>query len=126
MFTQKDFSQIAGKGMDEQVIRKQIDRFIAGFPFIRLVRPATAGDGILKFDDKQQDFYQKYFEKKLPTLKVLKFVPASGAASRMFKHLFEFINYFLCFIIVYRNRNIICMKRFYRKRHSDEFSIVCI
>ena len=90
MFNQQDFNQIANKGMDMQVIQKQIDHFVAGFPFIRLARPAVAGDGILKFNDEDQQFYLKYFEDKLPSLQVVKFVPASGAASRMFKHLFEF------------------------------------
>lgn len=90
MFNQHDLKQIGSKGMDLQVLQKQIDHFIAGFPFIRLVRPAIAGDGILKFNDGQQQFYLEYFEKKILTLNVIKFVPASGAASRMFKHLFEF------------------------------------
>jgi hypothetical protein len=90
MFSQQDLTQISLKGMDLQVIQKQIDHFVTGFPFIQLVRPASAGDGILKFDQEQLEFYTGYFEKKLPALKVVKFVPASGAASRMFKHLFEF------------------------------------
>ena len=90
MFNQQDYNQIGTKGIDIHVIHKQIDHFITGFPFIRLVRPAIAGDGLLKFDDEQQQFYLKYFENVLPALKVIKFVPASGAASRMFKHLFEF------------------------------------
>ncbi len=91
MFTKQDFSQIGNKGMDLHIIEKQIDHFVAGFPFIRLVRPATADDGILRFNDEQQTFFLNYFETNLPALKVIKFVPASGAASRMFKHLFEFM-----------------------------------
>ncbi|MCX6266492.1 MAG: DUF4301 family protein [Bacteroidetes bacterium] len=76
--------------MNLPVIQKQIDHFITGFPFIRLDRPAIAGDGIMQFDEEQLRFYIAYFETKLPGLKVVKFVPASGAASRMFKHLYEF------------------------------------
>jgi hypothetical protein len=91
MFTKQDFSQIGNKGMELHVIEKQIDHFVTGFPFIRLVRPATADDGILRFNDEQQTFFLNYFETNLPALKVIKFVPASGAASRMFKHLFEFM-----------------------------------
>ncbi|MDP1621603.1 MAG: DUF4301 family protein [Bacteroidales bacterium] len=90
MFNQQDLVQIAGKGIHLQVIQKQIECFIKGFPFIRLVRPAVAGDGIIRFEDSQLNFYTEYFDDKLPELKIVKFVPASGAASRMFKHLFEF------------------------------------
>ncbi len=89
MFNLQDHNQINSKGIDLEVIRKQIHHFITGFPFISLARPAIAGDGILRFDDEQISFFLKYFEKELPSLKVVKFVPASGAASRMFKHLFE-------------------------------------
>jgi hypothetical protein len=90
MFTQEDFSQISKKGMDLTVIHSQMNHFVQGFPFVQLIRPATAGDGILKFDDGQLNFFLDFFEEKIPDLKVIKFVPASGAASRMFKHLFEF------------------------------------
>jgi hypothetical protein len=91
MFNQKDIDQIISKGTDLRVIHKQIDHFRSGFPYIRLVRPAIVEDGILRFNDDQQKFYLSYFESKLPGLCVVKFVPASGAASRMFKHLFEFM-----------------------------------
>jgi hypothetical protein len=90
MFSPQEISQINSKGMNLQVIQKQIDHFITGFPFVRLVRPAIAGDGIVQFDQEQQQLYLAYFETKQPALKVIKFVPASGAASRMFKQLFEF------------------------------------
>jgi hypothetical protein len=90
MFGQQDLQQIGDKGIELPVIQKQIDRFISGFPFISLVRPATTGDGILKFDTAQLMFYVTFFNDKLPNLQVVKFVPASGAASRMFKHLYEF------------------------------------
>ena len=90
MFTQQDLNQIKIKGIDLPVIRKQIDHFIKGFPFVCLARAATPGDGLLTMDEELKKYFVSYFEKKLPDLKVVKFVPASGAASRMFKHLFEF------------------------------------
>jgi hypothetical protein len=90
MFDQEDINQIKNRGITMPVIQKQIDHFITGFPFIDLVRPATPGDGILSFDDSRQDSYIAHFDRELPGLRVVKFVPASGAASRMFKHLFEF------------------------------------
>ena len=90
MFNPQDLNQITRKGMNLQVIQKQIDHFISGFPFVCLSRPAVPGEGLLTFDAGQLEFYSTFFEKKLQTQKVVKFVPASGAASRMFKHLFEF------------------------------------
>ncbi|MCX6307018.1 MAG: DUF4301 family protein [Bacteroidetes bacterium] len=90
MFNNQDFLQINQRGMELQLIQKQIGHFTTGFPFIRLVRPAVTGDGLLMFNEEEQKFYPQYFEKELPGLTVVKFVPASGAASRMFKHLFEF------------------------------------
>ena len=90
MFTQQDLNQIKIKGIDLSVIRKQIDHFIKGYPFVCLARAATPGDGLVIMDEELKKYFMAYFEKKLPDLKVVKFVPASGAASRMFKHLFEF------------------------------------
>jgi len=90
MITILDEKQIAEKAIPLHIIDKQIDNFINGFPFIQLVRPASKGDGILSFEKEAQSFYQSYFRSVIPNLKVVKFVPASGAASRMFKHLFEY------------------------------------
>ncbi|MCK9204563.1 MAG: DUF4301 family protein [Bacteroidales bacterium] len=90
MFTPNDLEQIGKKGIDLPLIEKQITHFIRGFPFIRLIRPAVLGDGIVSFDEKEQTYYIEIFESRLLTMQVVKFVPASGAASRMFKSLFEF------------------------------------
>ena len=90
MFSREDLDQIRSKQMDLAGIQKQIDHFAAGFPFIRLARPATVNDGIIKFDAAEVMHYTEFFERKSAELKTVKFVPASGAASRMFKHLFEF------------------------------------
>jgi len=90
MFTTKDREQIQSKGTPFSVIEKQIDHFIQGFPFIRLARPAIPGDGLVNFSDREMELLISGFENTLPRIKVVKFVPASGAASRMFKHLFEF------------------------------------
>lgn len=68
-------------------IQKQIERFKKGYPFRRLARPATVGDGIRKLgDDESREFQQRY-EDSLSETSVCKFVPASGAASRMFRDL---------------------------------------
>lgn len=90
MITSRDLKQIEEKNISVHVIEKQIDNFIHGFPFIKLFKPATPNDGILTFTEKEKTFYQEFFRVSLRDKKVVKFVPASGAASRMFKHLFEF------------------------------------
>lgn len=90
MFTSNDLVQIKQKGIEVAKIEKQINHFINGFPYIRLSRPAVLSDGILSFDEIEKDHYIEKYEQLLPELQVVKFVPASGAASRMFKSLFEF------------------------------------
>ena len=68
-------------------IQKQIERFEKGYPFRRLARPATVGDGIRKLGDDESREFQQEYEDSLSETSVCKFVPASGAASRMFRDL---------------------------------------
>ncbi|MEI6901265.1 MAG: DUF4301 family protein, partial [Bacteroidota bacterium] len=88
--TQKDLLQISELGIDNTLIQQQIENFKSGFPFLRLSRPATPGDGIHIFSSDMQELYKNHFEKNAGKYRVEKFVPASGAATRMFKHLYEF------------------------------------
>ncbi len=92
MFDQQDFDQIHAKGIEVKKIEKEIRFFRTGFPFIRLVRPAKINDGIKSLNIYLKDSYINIFEVSVKDLRIVKFVPASGAASRMFKHLFEFWN----------------------------------
>ncbi|MCY3985719.1 MAG: DUF4301 family protein [Candidatus Dadabacteria bacterium] len=66
-------------------IQKQIERFKKGYPFRVLLRPATVGDGIRKLEEHESRALQGQYEDSLPEINVCKFVPASGAASRMFR-----------------------------------------
>jgi hypothetical protein len=59
-----------------------------------LKKPATINDGILKISNQEFQEYAKFFDEKKKNLKLKEFVPASGAASRMFKFLNEFLNDF--------------------------------
>jgi hypothetical protein len=90
MFQQDDLNQIKKKGITLKTLENQLDHFRQGFPFIRLLRPAILDDGIITLSEKQKKEFIRFFEEQAPSLRVIKFVPASGAASRMFKHLFEF------------------------------------
>ena len=85
-----DLKQIEKKGIPLITIEAQLKNFREGFPFIRLIRPAIQGDGIIVFNEERKNELIRLFEAQSPTLNVIKFVPASGAASRMFKLLFEF------------------------------------
>ncbi|PLX15642.1 MAG: DUF4301 domain-containing protein, partial [Marinilabiliales bacterium] len=88
IFTDKDIQQIEDKGLSKDKVEKQIKNFKNGFPYLNILKPATIGDGILLLNNHEIQAYIKLYEDVKP--KSLKFVPASGAASRMFKFLFEF------------------------------------
>jgi hypothetical protein len=86
-----DLKQIHAKGISAQQIELQIGHFKKGFPFVNLAAPATPENGIMQLTDEQVQHWQTYFEDHRVNYELLKLVPASGAASRMFKHLFEFV-----------------------------------
>jgi hypothetical protein len=91
MFLEKDFSQINELGIDLETVYQQINDFKEGFPFMQLQKAATLNDGVMKLTDEQLESFTALYEKKVAKLVPLKFVPASGAATRMFKSLFSFL-----------------------------------
>lgn len=91
MFTANDLKLFQSKGIDVKIIDQQVENFKRGFPFINLIEPATIKSGIKVFTENEVEKLQKYYDRNSVDYEVLKFVPASGAASRMFKSLFEFI-----------------------------------
>lgn len=93
-FSTQDFLQIVGTKIPMDGIQQQLDIFKNGIAKVQLNRPATKNDGIIKLTTDEFQKYSLYFHSKKDTLKLKKFVPASGAASRMFKFLNEFINEF--------------------------------
>ena len=90
MFSEKDLEQFKSKGISEEKILQQIEHFKTGFPFMHLASAATTKYGLIALSEKDEKEYLDQFNGQFENLKVIKFVPASGAASRMFKHLFEF------------------------------------
>ena len=93
MFNDKDLQQMAGKGITQPVIEAQLKRFQTGFPWLRLEAAATVGNGIMRLDAKRQSQCIKAWKDyQAGGATIEKFQPASGAASRMFKNLFAFIN----------------------------------
>jgi hypothetical protein len=90
MFTEKDIDQIRSKQIDTKTIEKQINNFRQGFAPAKLCAAATIGNGLIQFNDNEVGKLKLDFDKLIKGKSILKFVPASGAASRMFKQLFEF------------------------------------
>ena len=93
MLTQQDKELLAKKHISEETLNRQLEQFKTGFPYLRLAGAASPEKGVMVTDDSQQDQYLSAWEDYLKgSHTVLKFVPASGAASRMFKNLFEFLD----------------------------------
>jgi len=93
MLTQQDLKQIALRGISEEQIETQLNEFKTGFPFLKLEAAAAVGNGIVAPSDEERKQYVKAWEQyKAEGKKVVKFVPASGAASRMFKNMFAFVD----------------------------------
>jgi len=87
MFTKEDLAQIEQRGSSVQTVEGQVERFKQGFPWMKIVAPATPSRGIQVLDDAEVEAAARYYEGARINGKC-KFVPASGAASRMFKDLF--------------------------------------
>ncbi|MBU1013973.1 MAG: DUF4301 family protein [Bacteroidetes bacterium] len=90
MLKNNDIEFIKAKGISEAQLETHILNFKSGFPYSNLKSAATAGNGIIKFGNIEIKELVKYFNSESLGREIIKFVPASGAASRMFKHLFEF------------------------------------
>ncbi|WP_298064435.1 DUF4301 family protein [uncultured Rikenella sp.] len=91
MFTQKDLTQLAGRGIDPARAEEQLKAFRTGFPYLTIDRAAVVGDGILKLTPEKAQELAGLYGRAVGKFTVEKFVPASGAASRMFKELYEFV-----------------------------------
>lgn len=92
MLTPEDAKTLSAKGITEAELNAQLERFKAGFPFLRIAASAQVGSGIKRLTSEEEneaiERWQAYLDNGGD---VCKFVPASGAASRMFKALFSFV-----------------------------------
>lgn len=92
MLSQEDLKQIAGKGITEAQVEAQLEEFKNGFPFLRIDAAAGIGNGIVVPGESERAKYiDAWNAYKAEGRKIVKFVPASGAASRMFKDMFAFL-----------------------------------
>ena len=93
MWTQSDLEQLAQRGISVEKANQQMECFKTGFPSLDIVAAASVKKGIMAPKKAEQEEYIAAWENYLKGQhKVLKFVPASGAASRMFKNLFEYLD----------------------------------
>lgn len=93
MFSTADLNQFKSIGIEESVVLKQIDNLKNGFPYLKIKDSAVIGNGIKHLNEEESKnailAWDHYLENGSD---IVKFVPASGAASRMFKDLYEFLN----------------------------------
>lgn len=93
MLDSKALTQLTTKGITEQQIAEQLNCFSKGFPFLEITASASVEKGIHVIPKEDQESLMNEWDRFLETDKrVVKFVPASGAASRMFKNLYEFLS----------------------------------
>lgn len=91
--TDTDLKTLASKGISPEQVDSQLNRFKTGFPYLKIIDSATAGHGIMRLSPEQQKAAAGRWEQYLADGgEACKFVPASGAASRMFKSLFSFVD----------------------------------
>jgi len=90
MFESKDIRQITARGSQIDTVIQQIENFKSGFPLLKIIEAASIYHGLIQLSDKEIQQYIATFDDKVSNgLTLLKFVPASGAASRMFQSLFS-------------------------------------
>jgi len=95
IFTAQDIRQIRDRGMTPEMVLSQLQRFKKGFPFAKLKRPCTLGDGIISLGEEDIQRLSSLYTEAALSGRVMKFVPASGAATRMFKSLLAVHNRYI-------------------------------
>ncbi len=90
----KELSAESELQLSPDEVIKQIKTFEKGIPFLKLVKPCTIGDGLKVIPKAEQEEYIKIFSSALDEGRLIKFVPASGAATRMFKKQLSFLTKF--------------------------------
>lgn len=89
----KDIQLLDAKGISEEQLDRQLAMIASGFPPVHIDAAATVGSGIMRPTDEEAQRYSALWDTCIASgAKVVKMVPASGAASRMFKNVFAFIN----------------------------------
>ncbi len=117
-FSELDLKQIQDKGISIEKILQQFYFFENGIPKANLVKSATKNDGIWVLSGEEKEAYIVVFNEKKHLFDIQKFVPASGAASRMFQFLSEFLNEY-----EYKNETI---NAYINRKKASELSVFLI
>jgi hypothetical protein len=91
-FNEDDIKQIKSREITPEIVKSQIEIFKKGFPPVKLKRPCTIGDGITVTEKSELERLADVYLQAALSERAMKFVPASGAASRMWKLLVSFDN----------------------------------
>ncbi|MCK5641877.1 MAG: DUF4301 family protein, partial [Gammaproteobacteria bacterium] len=91
-FTSADLNRFREKDISLEAIEVQLENFRNGFPHVSLVAPAIQGDGIIRLSKDEAIAYAGKYKSIQHNLQIIKLIPASGAASRMFKNLYEYLS----------------------------------
>jgi hypothetical protein len=89
--TDQFLKELDKHGMSIDEVEEQLIYFQKGTQKLDIQRPAVIADGILLIGEDSAEYYKSLYEESLNSYQVGKFVPASGAASRMFKLLFNYL-----------------------------------
>jgi hypothetical protein len=92
MFSEENLIFLKEKKINLEVLLQHRNYLMEENFYVNLLKPATINDGILKLSNLEITHYKEIFKNKKDEFKITKFVPASGAASRMFQFLLTFLN----------------------------------
>ena len=89
-----DIEQFRKHGLTPENIHQQLKIFSEGIPFVKIVKAGSIGNGIESISEVDQNRLVEFYELNSQKKEIIKFVPASGVATRMFQFLFMFLNEF--------------------------------
>ncbi len=89
--TKEDIKYFKEHGLTLEKVYRQLEAFSLGIPFVNIITAASIGNGIEQISVENQQKLIDFYEDKKDKKEIVKFVPASGAATRMFKFLYEFL-----------------------------------
>lgn len=92
VFTEQDLRQIREHGLTLEEVKRQLDLFNMRRPFLKLAGPCTVENGIHTFDEQRRKDLAALYKSEGPRRRCVKFVPASGAATRMFKVILRYFH----------------------------------
>lgn len=91
MYTKEDLKVFKRRDIKKEKIDRQLENFRNGFDYVNLSEPATVGNGIITIPAEEENYLINLYEQACLKADVIKMVPASGSATRMFKDLFSFM-----------------------------------